>query len=74
MIIPFVLFWILIFLGREELGPKGIIISIVIWMVLLLGAIFVGGVSPYLFIAANALLDIVLLIIIFGRDINIPLR
>jgi hypothetical protein len=74
MIIPFVLFWILIFLGREELGPKGIIISIVIWMILLLGAIFVGGVSPYLFIAANALLDIVLLIIIFGRDINIPLR
>lgn len=74
MIIPFVLFWILIFLGREELGFKGIIISIVIWVVLLLGAFLVVGVSPYLFIAANALLDIVLLIIIFGRDINIPLR
>ncbi|MHC4205968.1 MAG: hypothetical protein ACYSTT_15060 [Planctomycetota bacterium] len=70
----FVLFWILIFLGREELGFKGIIISIVIWISLLLGLVFVAGVSPYYFIALNALLDIVLFIIIFGGDINIPLR
>jgi hypothetical protein len=74
MIIPFVLFWILIFLGREELGFKGILISIAIWAILLLGAILIAGVSPYFFIAANALLDVVLLIIIFGGDIDIPLR
>ena len=74
MIIPFVLFWILIYLGREELGFKGIVISVIIWIALLLVSIFVKGISPYHFIAANALLDIVLMIVIFGRDINIPLR
>ena len=74
MIIPFILFWILIVIGREELGFKGIIISVIIWIALLLVCIFFRGISPYYFIAANALLDIVLLIVIFGSDINIPLR
>ncbi len=36
MIIPLVLFWVLIFLGREELGFKGIIISVTVWLGLLL--------------------------------------
>ena len=74
MIIPLLLFWILIFLGREELGFKGIVISIVIWLGLLLGTCLTAGMTPYFFIAGNALLDIVLLIIIFGGDIDIPLR
>jgi len=74
MIIPLLLFWILLFLGREELGFKGIIICIVVWLGLLLGACLTAGMLPYFFIAGNALLDIVLLIIIFGGDVNIPLR
>ncbi len=74
MIIPLLVFWILIFWGREELGVKGIIICIVIWLGLLLGTSLTAGMMPYFFIAGDALLDIVLLIIIFGGDINIPLR
>jgi len=72
--VPLVMFWILLFLGREELGFKGIIISIAVWLGLLAGSVFTTGGFLYFFIAANALLDIVLLIIIFGGDINIPLR
>ena len=74
MIVPLVLFWILLFLGREELGFRGIIISIAIWLGLLLGSVSTTGGFLYFFIAACALLDIVLLIIIFGGDIDIPLR
>ena len=74
MLIPLILFWILIYLGREELGFKGIIISIIIWLGLLVGSLLVSGTFVYVFIAANSLLDIVLLLVIFGRDINIPLR
>lgn len=74
MIVPLVLFWVLIFLGREELGFKGIMISIAVWLGLLIGSIVITGGFLYFFIAANALLDIVLLIVIFGGDINIPLH
>lgn len=74
MIVPLVLFWILLFVGREELGFKGISISIVVWLGLLVGSVFTAGGSLYFFTAASALLDIVLLIIICGGDINIPLR
>ena len=69
LLIPLVLFWILIFFGREELGFKGIIISILIWLGLLLGTGLTTGISSYFFTAGNALLDIVLLLIIFGGDI-----
>ncbi len=72
--IPLLIFWVVIFLGREELGFKGIVISIAIWLGLLLGIRFAAGMSWHFFIAGSALLDIVLLIIIFGGDINIPLR
>jgi len=72
MLIPLILFWILIYLCREELGFKGIVICIFIWLGLLAGSIFIKGTFIYYFIAASALLDIVLLLIIFGRDIDIP--
>ena len=74
MMIPLVLFWFLIFFGREELGFKGIIISIVVWLGLLLGAGLTTGILSYFFMAGKVLLDIVLLLIIFGGDINITLR
>ena len=69
---PFIGFWVLMHLGREELGIKGIIISILIWLGLLLGLSFLG--LPYLFVSAQALLDVVLLFIIFGGNMNIPIR
>ena len=69
---PFIMFWVLMYLGREELGLKGIVISIVVWLGLLLGSSFLG--HPYVFVSAEALLDVVLLFIIFGGNMNIPLR
>ena len=66
---PFILFWVLLYLGREALGLKGIIISILIWLGLLSGLMLSG--MFYIFVSAQSLLDIVLLLIIFGGDINI---
>jgi hypothetical protein len=74
MLIPLVMFWFLIYFGREELGLKGIIISIVIWLGLFLGNCLAPGIPSYFLTAGNVLLDIVLLLIIFGGDINITLR
>lgn len=36
MVIPGILFWVLMYLGREELGWKGIAISISIWLCIVL--------------------------------------
>jgi len=70
MIIPFILFWILIFLAREELGLKGSLICIAIWAVFLICFIVIG-ISPYIFIALQSLFDIILLLMFFGGDIRI---
>jgi len=69
---PLIVFWVLLYLGREELGLKGLIISILIWLGLLVGSSFLG--IPYVFVSAEALLDVVLLFIIFGGNMNIPIR
>ena len=70
MLLPFLLFWILIFLGRDELGLKGGVVTVVIWLALLL-ACALTGLSSYIFVAIQALIDIILLITIFGGDIRI---
>jgi hypothetical protein len=70
MWIPFILFWVLILLFREELGVKGLLISIIIWAGLLIGcATF--KISPYLFVSAQAIYDIVLLIMLVGGNVRI---
>jgi hypothetical protein len=68
--IPFILFWLLIYLGREDLGLKGIGISVMLWLGLLVG-FFATGVSPLLFVTAQALLDVFLILKVFGGDIKI---
>ena len=68
--VPFIAFWILLLLGRDELGQKEVCIYIAVWMVLLIGFMALG-ISPYIFITLQSLFDIVLLIIIFGGDIKI---
>jgi hypothetical protein len=70
MLIPFILFWVLIFLGREELGVKGGLIAVAIWAALLIGFVALN-VSPYIFVSAQAMFDVVLILIIFGGDIKI---
>jgi hypothetical protein len=68
--LPFVVFWALIFVGRSELGFKGITFCIVIWVGLLLGFTKLSLPSGY-FVAAQALIDVILILVIFGGDIHI---
>jgi hypothetical protein len=70
MVIPFVVFWLLIYLGREDLGLMGIGTAVTIWLVLLVG-FFATGISPFLFVTAQALLDVFLILKVFGADIKI---
>ena len=70
LLLPFLAFWILIFIGRSELGFKGIIFCIVLWVGLLLGLMKLN-LPSYLFVAVQSLVDAVLIIIIFGGDIRI---
>jgi hypothetical protein len=69
---PFFLFWMLMYLGREKLGLKGIVISILIGLGLVACYSSLG--LPYIFVLVQALLDIVLAFIIFGENMNTPLR
>ena len=70
MAVPFAAFWVLIFIGRAELGFKGVTFCIVLWLGLLIGFMTLD-LSSYWFVAAQALLDAVLIIVIFGGDIRI---
>jgi hypothetical protein len=70
LLVPFIIFWVLMFLGRSELGSKGILVSITIWIGLLLGFMTLN-ISPYLFVGAQSLFDIILILVIFGGDIRI---
>lgn len=69
MAIPFILFWVLLVLGREELGLKGIGIAVLVWAALFSGLVLTG-LSPFWFTPAMAIVDIVLLLYTFG-DIKI---
>ena len=66
-----IVFPILLYLGREELGIKGILIFVGIWAALcvVLPAL---GLAPYFFkIAAQVLIDVILIVVVFGGDIKI---
>jgi len=68
--IPFLLFLILLYLGREELGFKWILILFCACLILPLGFSALG-ISPYFFTAILAIVDVVLIMIIFGGNITI---
>ena len=67
---PLAAFWALIFIGRSELGFKGVVFCILLWLGLLVGCTMLS-LPSYWFTVAQALIDIVLIIIIFGGDIRI---
>ena len=69
MMIPFVAFWVLLFVGREELGLKGISLAVAICIGLLAGCLLTG--VPILFVSAQALLDVALILFVFRGDIRI---
>lgn len=74
-LVPFVLFWVLLFLGRGELGLKWILILIGLWAGALAGMTWIfhswPGLGGYLFMSFQAIVDIVLILVIFRGDIRI---
>jgi hypothetical protein len=68
--LPFWIFWILVFVARGELGLKGVFLAVAVWGALLAGSL-TTDIPGYVFAAAQALLDIVLILVIFGGDIRI---
>ena len=69
-LIPLATFWALIFIGKSELGFKGVVFWILLWLGLLVGFMMLN-LPSYWFTAAQALIDAVLIIIIVGGDIRI---
>jgi hypothetical protein len=67
---PLFIFVILCFVCREELGWKGILICIFTWLSLLI-VFRLLNISPYFFVMAEVLLDIVIILYVFGGDITI---
>jgi hypothetical protein len=64
------IFWILLWRGYDELGPRWTLILATVWLAGWgLSHLIPGG--PYLFIALAALLDIVLVLVVYGGDIRI---
>ena len=67
---PFLIFWILIFLGRRDLGWRGAAVCIGIWLAPLIAFMY-AGISPYVFVAVQSLFDCILILVVFKGDINI---
>ncbi len=70
MAIPILLFLILLCVAREDLGLRGILLCLAISTVLFFGCILLI-LSPYFFITLQAFMDVVLILVIFGGDIQI---
>ena len=67
---PLVAFWTLLYFGREELSRKCISIFITIWVVsLILFNVF--DIAPQFFVSLQAILDIILILLVFGHDLKI---
>jgi hypothetical protein len=77
-LIPFVLFWVLLYLGRRELTLKWILLCIALWVGGLVGLAVLTGPYPrmasYLFMSFQAVIDIALVLAIFKGDIPISNR
>ena len=70
MSLPFLVFWMLALLARSQLGWRGAFITIGIWAAMLSGFMYLN-VSQYYFVAAQCLLDCILILIVFKGDIRI---
>ena len=67
---PLIVFAVLLWVGREDLGIKGISLCLLISIALVFGCGLLN-LSPYISIALLALLDIVLILILLRGDIRI---
>lgn len=68
MLFPFIAFWVLLILGRDELGASGIVAAIAVWGAILV-AMFLG--ELVLVSIGIGVLDIVLVLTVFKGDIRI---
>lgn len=72
MILPFLVFWVLIIwsLYDGDLYPKEAAVYIIIWVTCLAGLILFD-LQPVLFVVPTVLLDIILIVKVFGGDLKI---
>ena len=68
--LPFLFFWVILLLARDELGFRGFVFWVCLWAGLLVLWTLLD-VCPYGFVAIQALIDVALLLVVFGRDIRI---
>ena len=68
--IPFFAFWVLLILGRKQLGVKGIAIFVAVWVAAYVVFIQLGF-QPALYVTAQAIIDIVLVLVVFKGDMQI---
>ena len=69
MAIPFLVFWIILIISRQELGCRNVMLCIVLWILLFAGFMFLE-ISVY-FVVAQVICDAILILILFGGDIRI---
>jgi hypothetical protein len=70
VILPFLIFWVLLFLCRRGLGWRWSLLLVAIWAALAFGCFHLGY-SPHVFVAVQAVLDAILILVIFKGDIRI---
>ena len=70
MLLPMIAFWVLLYAGRDELGWRWIVALIALWVFSFTG-IMHGYLQPHVFTIGQALLDIVLVLVIYGGDIRL---
>jgi hypothetical protein len=67
--IPFVLFCVLIVVYWGELGPLGVGAAVAVWIALYLG-LLAALLSPFGFVVAQGILDIILILAVLGGQIT----
>ena len=68
--VPFVLFVILLVAGCRELGPSGVMGWIALCCAMVVGGLLLEA-PWYAFVAAFALVDAILLMVVVGGDVRI---
>ena len=70
MVLPFIIFWVIVVLCRKEMGWRWTGVVVAVWLGLFL-AFFYSGLNSYYFVGAQALLDAILLVVIFKDSVGI---
>jgi hypothetical protein len=70
LMLPLIVFWVIILVAWDDLGWRGGVTCIVVWAGLLAGCRFLH-LSSYVFVAVQALFDVILWMILFKGDIRI---